>query len=218
MSFIGAIKDAFYALENPEDARWMRQYMRNKYLFIGIKKPEQALVFKDIYKKYGKAEDWYEVSSELFAMPEREFQYVAMAYLLKAKNSWDSRVPLLVHRWVDENSWWDVVDVLGPKVLGLYFQSFPQERSEWISLWMKSPNFWHQRLCILFQLDYKKNTDVTLLSTIILSLNTSKEFFIQKAIGWSLRQYARTDPEWVLDFVDNHPLMPLSKREALKHF
>ena len=218
MSFVGAIKDAFYALENPENAHWMRQYMRNKYLFIGIKKPEQALVFKDIYKKFGKAEDWYEVSSELFAMPEREFQYVAMAYLLKAKNSWDSRVPVLVHRWVDENSWWDVVDVLGPKVLGLYFQRFPQERSEWISIWMKSPNFWHQRLCILFQLDYKKNTDVTHLSTIILSLNTSKEFFIQKAIGWSLRQYARTDPEWVLDFVDNHPLMPLSKREALKHF
>jgi 3-methyladenine DNA glycosylase AlkD len=218
MSFVGATKDAFYALKNPENAHWMRQYMRNKYQFIGIKKPEQALVFKDIYKKFGKAEDWYEVSSELFALPEREFQYVAMAYLLKAKNSWDSRVPLLVHRWVDDNSWWDVVDVLGPKVLGLYFQRFPQERSEWISIWMKSPNFWHQRLCILFQLDYKKNTDVTLLSTIILSLNTSKEFFIQKAIGWSLRQYARSDPEWVLDFVDNHPLMPLSKREALKHF
>ena len=217
MSFIGAIRDAFYALENAENAHLMRQYMRNKYLFIGIKKPEQALVFKDIYKKYGKAEDWYEVSSELFAMPEREFQYVAMEYLLKAKKSWDSRVPLLVHRWVDENSWWDVVDVLGPKVLGLYFQRFPQELTEWISLWMKSPNFWHQRLCILFQLGYKKQTDVTLLSTIILSLNTSKEFFVQKAIGWSLRQYARTDSEWVLNFVDRHPLMPLSKREALKH-
>ena len=217
MSFVGAIRDALYALENPENARWMRQYMRNKYLFIGIKKPEQALVFKDIYKKYGKADDWYEVSSELFAMPEREFQYVAIEYLWKAKNSWDSRVPLLVHRWVDENSWWDVVDVLGPKVLGLYFQRFPQELSEWIPLWMESPNFWHQRLCILFQLGYKNQTDLTLLSTIILSLNTSKEFFIQKAIGWSLRQYARTDPEWVLNFVDRHPLMPLSKREALKH-
>jgi 3-methyladenine DNA glycosylase AlkD len=217
MSFISAIRDAFYSLENVENAHWMRQYMRNKYLFIGIKKPEQALVFKDIYKKYGKAEDWYEVSSELFAMPEREFQYVAMEYLLKAKKSWDARVPLLVHRWVDENSWWDVVDVLGPKVLGLYFQRFPQELSEWISIWMKSPNFWHQRLCLLFQLGYKKQTDLTRLSTIILSLNTSKEFFIQKAIGWSLRQYARTDPEWVLNFVDHHPLMPLSKREALKH-
>jgi 3-methyladenine DNA glycosylase AlkD len=217
MSFIDAIRDTFFALENVENAHWMRQYMRNKYLFIGIKKPEQALVFKDIYKKFGKTEDWYEVSSELFTMPEREFQYVAMEYLLKAKKSWDPRVPLLVNRWVDEHSWWDVVDVLGPKVLGLYFQRFPTERSVWIPIWMKSPNFWHQRLCILFQLGYKKQTDLTLLSTIILSLNTSKEFFIQKAIGWSLRQYARTDPEWVLNFVDNHPLMPLSKREALKH-
>ena len=218
MSFIDAIRDTFFALENVENAHWMRQYMRNKYLFIGIKKPEQALVFKDIYKKFGKTEDWYEVSSELFTMPEREFQYVAMEYLLKAKKSWDPRVPLLVNRWVDEHSWWDVVDVLGPKVLGLYFQRFPTERSVWIPIWMKSPNFWHQRLCILFQLDYKKQTDVTHLSTIILSLNTSKEFFIQKAIGWSLRQYARSDPEWVLNFVDNHPLMHLSKREALKHF
>jgi 3-methyladenine DNA glycosylase AlkD len=218
MRFIDAIKEAFYALENPEDAQGMREYMRNQYPFMGIKKPERALVFKEIYQKYGKAEDWYEVSAELFAMPEREFQYVAMEYLLKAKKSWDSRVPLLVHRWVDENSWWDVVDVLGPKVLGAYFQKFPQEQSLWISKWMKSPNFWHQRLCILFQLDYKKQTDLTLLSTIILSLNTSKEFFIQKAIGWSLRQYARTDPEWVLNFVQDHPLMPLSKREALKHF
>jgi len=213
MSFVGAIKEAFYALENRENAQWMGRYMRHKFLFIGIKTPERAVVFKDIYKKYGKVEDWYEVSSTLFAMPEREFQYVAMEYVWKAKNSWDPRIPC----WVDENSWWDVVDVLGPKVLGLYFQRFPQEQSEWISLWMKSTNFWHQRLCILFQLGYKKHTDVTLLSTLILSLNTSKEFFIQKAIGWSLRQYARTDPAWVLNFVKHQTLMPLSKREALKH-
>lgn len=212
LRFIDAIKDAFWALENPENAQWMRKYMREKYPFIGIEKPVRALIFKETYKKYGKAEDWYEVSSELFALPEREFQYVAMAYVLKAKNSWDQGVSLLVNRWVDENSWWDVVDVLGPKILGLYFQRFPQERSEWVTLWMKSPIFWHQRLCILFQLAYKKQTDVALLSTIILSLHTSKEFFIQKAIGWSLRQYARTDPEWVLDFVHNHTLMPLAKR------
>jgi len=68
-----------------------------------------------------------------------------------------------------------------------------------------------------FQLGYKSKTDVKLLSQVILQLNTSKEFFIQKAIGWALRQYARTDAEWVREFVENNPLMPLSKREALKH-
>jgi 3-methyladenine DNA glycosylase AlkD len=217
MTFVGDIKEAFYALENFENAQEMQKYMPIKYLFIGIKTPKRTLVFKDLYKKYGKSEDWFEVSAELFALPEREFHYVAMAYVLKAKNSWDSRIPMLVNQWVDENSWWDMVDVLGPKVLGLYFLRFPHEKSEWISLWMNSPNFWHQRLCILFQLDYKKQTDVILLSTIILSLITSREFFIQKAIGWSLRKYARTDPAWVLNFVHNHPLSRLSKREALKH-
>ena len=217
MRFIEAIRGVFYTLENPEDAKGMREYMRNKYAFLGIKKPERALVFKEIYQKYGKVEDWYEVSVELFAMPEREFQYVALEYLLKAKKNWDARIPSMVSAWVDENAWWDVVDVIGPKVLGTYFQKFPEEKSQWISTWMQSPNFWHQRLCILFQLDYKNQTDLTLLSTIVLSLNTSKEFFIQKAIGWSLRQYARTDPEWVINFVNHHPLMPLSKREALKH-
>ena len=65
MSFVGAIRDALYALENPENARWMRQYMRNKYLFIGIKKPEQALVFKDIYKKYGNFDLSYKILDKI---------------------------------------------------------------------------------------------------------------------------------------------------------
>ena len=74
-----------------------------------------------------------------------------------------------------------------------------------------------QRVCLVFSLGYKDKTDTDLLAKNIQSLRTSKEFFIQKAIGWALRQYARTDPNWVLDFVENNALAPLSKREALKH-
>jgi 3-methyladenine DNA glycosylase AlkD len=217
MKFVGEVMAAFHALENPENAYWMRWYMRDQYPFLGIKKPERALVFKEIYQIHGRSEDWFEVCSELFAMPEREFQYAAMEYLLKAEKAWDHRVPALVDQWVDAKTWWDVVDVLGPKVLGAYFLKFPAERDAWIARWMASPIFWHQRLCILFQLGYKSKTDLTLLTKVILSLNTSKEFFIQKAIGWALRQYARTDANWVLEFVGDNPLMPLSKREAMKH-
>jgi 3-methyladenine DNA glycosylase AlkD len=217
MNFIFAIKEAFYALDNLENAYWMRWYMRDQYPFIGIKKPERAVVFKAIYKEYGRGEDWFEVCSELFAMPEREFQYVAMEYMLKAKKSWDSRIPELIDRWVDEKTWWDVVDVLAPKVLSEYFVKFPDQRDSWVARWMASPIFWHHRLCILFQLNYKSQTDLELLRQVILSLNTSKEFFIQKAIGWALRQYARTDADWVRAFVEENSLMPLSKREALKH-
>jgi 3-methyladenine DNA glycosylase AlkD len=217
MNFVVAIKEAFYALDNPENAYWMRWYMREQYPFIGIKKPERTVVFKAIYKEHGRGEDWFEVCSELFALPEREFQYAAMEYMLKAKKSWDSRIPELIDRWVDAKTWWDVVDVLAPKVLSEYFMQFPEQRDKWVARWMKSPIFWHQRLCILFQLNYKAKTDLVLLSQVILALNTSKEFFIQKAIGWALRQYARTDADWVRDFVEANSLMPLSKREALKH-
>lgn len=217
MNFVVAIKEAFYALDNPENAYWMRWYMREQYPFIGIKKPERTVVFKAIYKEHGRGEDWFEVCSELFAMPEREFQYAAMEYMLKAKKGWDSRIPELIDRWVDARTWWDVVDVLAPKVLSEYFMLFPEQRDKWVARWMKSPIFWHQRLCILFQLNYKAKTDLVLLSQVILALKTSKEFFIQKAIGWALRQYARTDADWVRDFVEANSLMPLSKREALKH-
>ena len=208
MSFVQVLSTAFYALDNPDNAYWMRWYMRDQYPFIGIKKPERTTVFKEIYKAYGRSEDWFEVCSELFAKPEREFQYAAMEYLMKAEKCWDQRVPALIDFWVDD---------LGPKVLGAYFMKFPERRDAWIAKWMASPVFWHQRLCILFQLGYKSNTDLDLLSTVILSLNTSKEFFIQKAIGWALRQYARTDADWVRDFVSENSLMSLSKREALKH-
>jgi 3-methyladenine DNA glycosylase AlkD len=217
MSFVRELSNAFYALGNPDNAYWMRWYMRDQYPFIGIKKPERAAVFKEIYKTHGRGEDWFEVCSELFAMPEREFQYAAMEYLMKAQKCWDLRVPALIDSWVDTKTWWDVVDVLGPKVLGAYFLTFPEQRDAWIARWMASPVFWHQRLCILFQLGYKSKTDLQVLSAVILSLNTSKEFFIQKAIGWALRQYAWTDADWVREFVDENALMPLSKREALKH-
>ena len=217
MSFVKEITAAFYALDHPENAYWMRGYMRDQYPFIGIKKPERTVVFKAIYKAHGRCEDWFEVCSALFAMPEREFQYAAMDYLMTAQKCWDKRLPELIDRWVDAQTWWDVVDVLGPKVLGAYFLRFPGERDAWVARWMASPVFWHQRLCILFQLGYKSKTDLALLSRVILALNSSKEFFIQKAIGWMLRQYARTNADWVHEFVEENALMPLSKREALKH-
>jgi 3-methyladenine DNA glycosylase AlkD len=150
-------------------------------------------------------------------MPEREFQYVAMEYVKLAKKSWDARLPALCEQWVGEESWWDVVDFLAPQILGPYFLQFPAERDVWIQRWMNSGNFWLQRFCLVFSLGYKKKTDTVLLAATIQALSSSKEFFIQKAIGWALRQYARTDPEWVLDFVEDNALAPLSKREALKH-
>ena len=215
--FVNAISEALRDLADADNAQWMCKYMREQFPFLGVKKPVRQEVFTHLYKLHGSSQDWYEVSTELFAMPEREFQYVAMDYVIKAKKSWDDRVPALCEQWIGQESWWDVVDNLAPKILGPYFLQFPAERDFWIQRWMDSGNFWLQRVCLVFSLGYKDKTDTVLLAKTIQALSSSKEFFIQKAIGWALRQYARTDAEWVLDFVENNALAPLSKREALKH-
>ncbi|MEY3855468.1 MAG: hypothetical protein RIS68_1482 [Bacteroidota bacterium] len=216
-SFAIALEEAFRDLENPENAVWMRKYMRDQFPFLGIKKPERAQVFLDLYRRHGSTSDFIATSKVLFLKPEREFQYIAMEYVRKAKSAWDSRVPELVEEWIGEESWWDVVDVLGPQIIGPYFLKFPDQRDYWIQRWMASGNFWLQRVCLVFQLNYKEKTDRDLLANLIIQLAGSKEFFIQKAIGWALRQFARHDAEWVRDFVAAHSLAPLSKREAMKH-
>lgn len=213
--FISEIDLAFDVLRNSENAIWMTKYMRNQFPYLGIQKPERHAVFVDLYKKYGFKEDWWSVSNTLFSRKEREFQYVAMDFLQKKSKDWDDRIPELVESWILQSPWWDVVDVLSPKILGPYFLRYPKQKEYWLHRWMTSNNFWLQRACVLFQLLYKSNTDTSLLSNVILELSSSKEFFIQKAIGWSLRQYARTDANWVIHFVENHQLAALSRREAL---
>jgi 3-methyladenine DNA glycosylase AlkD len=113
-------------------------------------------------------------------------------------------------------SWWDSVDGIASEWLGLYFKTFPEQIIPVTSKWIASNNIWLQRSCILFQKTYKKTTDIQLLGKYILHCSHSKEFFIQKAIGWALREYSKTDSNWVTAFVAKNPLAPLSKREALK--
>jgi 3-methyladenine DNA glycosylase AlkD len=109
------------------------------------------------------------------------------------------------------------VDTISGGTLGVHFRRFPEVREKYLARWRASDNFWLRRATILFQLNYKKETDFDLLCEIICENLDSKEFFINKAIGWSLRQYARVDPKAVMKFVRSTPLHPLSRREALKH-
>ncbi len=113
-------------------------------------------------------------------------------------------------------SWWDTVDTIATGTLGVHFQRYPVVRRKYLARWRKSDNFWLRRASLLFQLGYKKDTDFALLCDIICENLGSQEFFINKAIGWALRQYTRTDPEAVRRFVAETPLHPLSAREALK--
>ena len=117
---------------------------------------------------------------------------------------------------MSQKSWWDTIDGIAANQLGNYFILYPNKIVEVTNKWMDSENFWLQRCCLLFQLKYRDKTNENLLANLILQLTDSKEFFITKSIGWSLRQYSKFNPEWVRDFVNNNTLQPLSRREALR--
>jgi 3-methyladenine DNA glycosylase AlkD len=117
---------------------------------------------------------------------------------------------------ITHKSWWDTVDFIASNLIGSYFKHFPHEKQTFIDKWLASENIWLQRTALLFQLKYKNQIDESLLKYIITNLLGSDEFFINKAIGWILREYSKTNPTWVTGFVTETDLHPLNKREALK--
>jgi 3-methyladenine DNA glycosylase AlkD len=117
---------------------------------------------------------------------------------------------------VAHKSWWDTVDFIAPKLVGEYFKIYPEQRNTYVEKWIASDNIWLQRTSILFQLKYKEEFDTEFLTYVINSLLGSKEFFINKAIGWILRQYSKVNPNWVIEFTNNTQLDKLSYKEATR--
>jgi len=115
-----------------------------------------------------------------------------------------------------QKSWWDTVDLIATNLVGKLFQKFPELILYYITKWATSENLWLQRTTLLFQIKYKDKTDAALLFKLIESFAGHPDFFIRKAIGWALREYSRTDPQLVAEFVKNHQLSSLSTKEAVK--
>ena len=122
----------------------------------------------------------------------------------------------LMEYMILQKSWWDTVDGLAGWLVGAIMKNHPSSIRPKTSEWMSSGNIWLQRTCLIFQLGYKKDTDTELLFGFIEQLADHKTFWIRTAIGWALREYSKTNPLAVQDFVNTHQLSPLSKREALK--
>lgn len=149
-------------------------------------------------------------------MPEREYQYVALAFLGKfQKHLTPDCLPLLEYL-ITTKSWWDTVDSLASHNVGSLLKQYPSSREALINQWRHQDNFWLRRTTLLFQLGYKTDTDERLLFSLVEENQDSLEFFIQKAIGWALREYSKTAPEAVQSFVFRTALASLSQREALK--
>ncbi len=216
--YLKPLVKSFKENANPANAEPMAKYMKNLFPYLGIKTPTRKELLIDFFKEYGLPEmsRLKQITLDLWDLPEREFQYVAIGLLRKFTKKWGEDFIDLFEQLIITKSWWDSVDGLASWMVGEHFIRFPDIRDKYINRWMKSGNMWLQRTCLLFQLGYKEKTDAMLMKSIIIALNGSDEFFINKAIGWILREYSKTDAQTVMDFVENNELSPLSNREALK--
>jgi 3-methyladenine DNA glycosylase AlkD len=204
---------------DPAQAAPMKKYLRDQFEYLGIKTPERRELQKQFYEKYGLPfpVELKPILLDLWSLPQREYQYFAIGLLERLSEAIPHEFITTIETLIVNKSWWDTVDSLAGETVGVHFHRFPKVREKYIAKWRKSDNFWLRRTCILFQLGYKEATDFNLLCDLIRENLGSKEFFINKAIGWALRQYARTDPQAVKKFVKATPLEPLSRREAMKH-
>lgn len=193
----------------------MEKYMKNNFKFLGIKSVERRKLSKDFLRKEKDIINWEEVFY-LWELEEREFQYIALDYL-KARKKFlkiDDLENLL--KLAKKKPWWDTIDLLAPLVGEAIFD-FKDKNKLMLDL-SKDENMWLRRIAILHQLKFKEDTDEKLLEEIIKNNFGSKEFFINKAIGWILREYSKTNKIWVRNFLDEYKnvLSPLSIREGSK--
>jgi 3-methyladenine DNA glycosylase AlkD len=216
-SYIAPLRKIFEEHANPDRAQTASAYLRNQFAFYGL----DMTLRRGLCKQYMKEQlpDYREldgITKALMSVPERELHYFAIELTAAFRKQWDEKIIELFEWMIVTKSWWDTVDYISSECTGPYFKQFPKNRKRITGKWNRSDNFWLQRSSLLFQKNYKKETDTDLLTEYILRLAGSKEFFVQKAIGWVLREYSKTDAKWVVHFVKTHDLPALSKREALK--
>ena len=199
-------------------AESMSKYMQDKFRFLGVRGTTRT----EIYKKYfpdtrkTKIIDWDFVES-CWNKEEREFQYVVV-YYLKAMQKFLKREDISRLKYlIVTKSWWDTVDLLA-KVIGslvIRIEGYDQIMLEW----SKDSNIWLKRVAILYQLSLKEKVDKQILERILVDNLGDSEFFINKAIGWALRNYSKYNPEWVREFIKKNKdnMASLSIREASKY-
>ncbi|OUZ19261.1 DNA alkylation repair protein [Enterococcus cecorum] len=218
MSKYETIKKIFENHSNPERAISMSKYMKDQFSFYGIAAVDRKNLYKDFLKNEKKQEklDW-EFLDKCYADDHREFQYLAYEYLLAMKKQLSFEDISSVKALVKKKSWWDTVDFLSQVVGNI---ALKDSRVDALMLaWSQEKNIWVQRIAILYQLRFKEKTNTTQLVQILLNCVGTNEFFINKAIGWALREYSKTNPDWVRDFLEKYreQMANLSIREASKY-
>ncbi|MBN0047559.1 DNA alkylation repair protein [Streptomyces actuosus] len=208
------------AAADPERAATMRAYMKDTFPFLGIPAPARRALSRTVLAGTARPEetDCRAVALRCWALPEREYHYFAADYLRRHVGRCSSSFLPVVRHLVTTDSWWDTVDPLAVHVVGPLVAA-DRSLAPVMDDWVADDDLWLVRAGLLHQLRYRERTDAERLFAHCLSRAGHPDFFVRKAIGWALREYARTDPRAVHDFLarEGGHFARLTVREALKH-
>lgn len=212
------IIDIFKENRNEENSVYMKKYMKDKFDFLGIKSSKRKELQKEFFKDIDKKSPIDKtLVNNLWSKNYREYQYLAIDYLIKKKKKLAKEDILFIKELITNKSWWDSVDLIASHLLGEICKLYPEIVDEYIIDWSKDENLWIRRSTILYQLKYKENVDTNILECVIRNNKEDNDFFIRKAIGWMLREYSKTNKEWVKVFISKNELSKLSIKEASKY-
>lgn len=215
--FIESLEEGLRFLADTSKAEQMSKYMKGLFPFFGVMAADRKAVLSETIKLHGLSSDALATASLLFNKAEREFHICAQEILFRAKKQWENWNLNQLSYFITSKSWWDSVDFIASNLIGGYMKKYPNQANQnTINCWSASDNIWLQRTAIIYQLKYSDTTNTELLAKYITPHLQQKEFFIKKAIGWALREYSKYNSEWVVDFVNQNPMQPLSKKEALR--
>jgi 3-methyladenine DNA glycosylase AlkD len=212
------LREAWTPAADPARAAREAAYMRDQFVFLGLSTPVRRRLARSSLRDHLPRDEseLTSVARTLWRQPEREFQYAACDYLRASVDVAGAGFVDVVRDLVSTKSWWDTVDALASRVAGPLVRRHPN-LGEVMDAWVLDENIWVARTALLHQLTYRQATDERRLFAYCRQRAGDREFFLRKAIGWALRQYAATDPEAVAEFLAATPdLSPLSRREALR--
>lgn len=218
MEFLQRFYGAVRLAADTNRAMPMEKYMRHQFPFLGISSPMRKEIVQDFAVGWRQCDqqEWREAFQQIWSQPQREFQYLALELARLRLRDFQAADLNLFEDCLLDRPWWDTVDFIAPTLCARIFSKDAALQAKTIDRWRASENVWLIRSSLIFQLKYREKTDEKLLYSICREHAAHPDFFIRKAIGWALRQYARQNANSVIRFVDQNELSNLSRREALK--
>jgi len=218
---VALVQTSLLEQANPEKAEGMQAYMKTDMPFYGVQKPARTVILRRLRKECAPVDhsEYLAMSTALWELPHREEKYLALGVATAFPRFMDPDSLPLYRRFIVEGAWWDFVDETATHMIRELVLDHPDDMWPVVDRWNDDEDMWLRRTSILCQIGAKDRTDTERLFRYCIARMGEKEFFIRKAIGWALREHAKTDPVGIADFVTRHrqDLSRLSYREATKH-